>query len=237
MTPRRRTSRSARAGGTRTPATPGTPVNPGIPATPGTPANPGIPATPATSPTPPTPPDQTVEKVAIWAPTIAGLIGALVGAIAGFGGSYLLYLQGQAADVSSSADRLADIRRNAYGDFVGQSQAVRNDIILFNNQVASKKSESELYSTYAKVIAPDLTKYAKSRTVVALIGTPSVTAAADSMGDARDRLTELVNAQMQYKEGSNQFGSAYSADDFQVRLFEYDKDVRKFVAEARAEVL
>lgn len=173
----------------------------------------------------------------VWAPTIAGLIGALLGAVAGFGGTYLLYLQGQAADASSSADRLADLRRNSYGDLVAQSQAVRNDLILFNNQVVDKKGRGDLYATYSKIIAPDVTKYAKSRTIVALIATPSVTVAADSMGDARDRLIELVDAQMVYKESGNQSGSAYSVDDFRVKLNEYDKSVRNFVSEARDEVL
>jgi hypothetical protein len=162
-----------------------------------------------------------------------GLLGVLIGALFGFGGTFLVFLQANGVADQASANRAADIRRAAYSDFVAQTQSARAGFIEMNNLYVLKGSQEELKKLYAEDVSPRFVEFARLRTVVALVAPKDVDDAATAVSDIRDNMIQLVGTLLTFVPGSLGAWGPYNADDFQVRLDDFDTKVRNFIALAR----
>jgi hypothetical protein len=168
---------------------------------------------------------------------VGGLVGALLGALSGGVGTYLVYRQTEHTQSVAHNDRLADIRRQAYGEFLAQTQSVRNDYVSINNEVAQGVASDKVIAQINTTLGDDVTKWARAAGTVDLVASEPVRKAAIQTSLARDSLTELAKAVILFRKGQNKFNAPYSADDFRTRLENFDRKVQDFVSVARADVV
>ncbi|WP_166353580.1 hypothetical protein [Phytoactinopolyspora limicola] len=163
-----------------------------------------------------------------------GLVGVAIGAILGLSGSLLLYFQGNNIHDVAAQNRVADIRRAAYSDFVAQTQSVRGTFTTFHNQVVNGAKGQELFTLYNEIIAPELVKYARVASSIELVAPPSVGDASRKVSLVRDRFSELAFRSIESKDGESGPVVPYSQDEFESILDDFDRAVRDFTNEARA---
>jgi hypothetical protein len=178
-------------------------------------------------------PETRTPLVSAW----IGVVGVLVGAMFGLGGSLLLYLQGNNTQNIAAENRISDIRRTAYSDLVAQTQSVRGTITTFHNQVINGARGQALFTFYNETVSPELVKYARADASVELVSPPNVAEKSRKVSLARDRFSDLVFRSIEYQPTGNDSGLPYTQDEFNSVLADFDRSVREFTTEAKASAL
>lgn len=170
-----------------------------------------------------------------WLIALVGLVGALLGALGGLTGSYMVYRQAGREQDIAAANRLADIRRVVYSDFVAQATSLRSAYIDFENEVSSGRSVATLRAQYRTGLRVELEEFARATASVQLVATSSVKNAVEAVIASRNHVSRLVSAALDGH--ANVRSPASYVRDFTQRLAQFSATMDAFTTAAAAEVV
>ncbi|MFJ5552496.1 hypothetical protein [Streptomyces sp. NPDC093225] len=125
----------------------------------------------------------------------AGLTGGLIGSLVGLAGSVMVYVQADRAREAEAADHRAEVRREAYTDFVAdaeafwtQSRTMRNYLAQFSGD---EKDRENLRHHHNELFIPAYDKLVQREAVVKLVGTEPVRQKLAAAALLREQLSDV----------------------------------------------
>ncbi|GLX19861.1 hypothetical protein [Streptomyces lavendulae] len=173
---------------------------------------------------------------------IAGISGALIGALTGVAGTAIGYLENNESRKVDLEQRQSDIRRKSYADLVAEFQTlklkgntVRNYIIVVANPESKESEEwkkqqwAKAGELYNKDFVEALNRSWQTVAAVNLVASDSARDDVQKFAESRDRMAELGDSILN--------GKQFDWQKFDKAVTDCQSSVEGFLLEVRDEVL